>query len=124
MPKGAILTQEALEERSAYWQKVLRLQDWNIQAVVVRRRDMELECVQGECEPQLSNKRATIRLLDPVDYLPDNEWPQDMERTLVHELLHLHMEPFCYDLEGVENGLMEQAICCIADGLVALHRGR
>lgn len=124
MADEIILTQEQLEERLAYWQRVLRLQDWRVKARLVRERDFRNPGNQGECEWSLSTKVAIIRILDPVDYSPDCAWLQDMERTLVHELLHLHFAPFRAESDTAEDISQEQAIDCIATGLVALYRNQ
>jgi hypothetical protein len=118
------LTQEQLEERLAFWQKVLRLQDWRVRVRLVRQRDLRDPGNQGESEWVLENRAAVIRVLEPFDYPSDSVWPQDMERTLVHELLHLHFAPFDAEPDTAESIAQEQAIDCIATGLVALHRGQ
>lgn len=117
-----VLTKEELQERLAHWQKVLRLQDWDVKVVVVRASQMECGGNAGENTWQLSTKTALIKLCDPVDWPEDTRWEQDMEETLVHELLHLHMALFQPEHDTLEHAMMEQAICCIATGLVALHR--
>lgn len=72
-----------------------------------------------------THKTAVIKLLDPEDYDEDFfDEPQDHERSLVHELLHLHttyFEPGQDD--DLKDTMHEQAICLIADGLVRLKRG-
>src|SRR3990167_913265 len=81
---------EELETACTEWQKRLRLQDWIVKPKLFRGRDMKMEGCQGECEFQLKNKTAAIRILDAVDYSEDYIIEQDMDKTLVHELLHLH----------------------------------
>lgn len=115
-----ILTDEQLQERLTYWQKVLRLQDWDIRASIVRAWEMECHGA-GENQWQTSTKTSLIRICDQVDW-PPSQWPQDMEETLVHELLHLHMAAFQPEHGTLEHTMMEQAICCIATGMVTLHR--
>lgn len=119
-----ILTQEQLEEQLVYWQKVLRLQDWRIKARILRERDFCNPGSQGECDWSLSTKTAIIRILDPVDYSPDCAWPQDIEQVLVHELLHLHFASFDAESSTAERVAQEQAIDCIATGLVGLYRNQ
>lgn len=99
------------------WQEILRLQDWDVKVAVCRSRDFVVKEGQGECSWVLPAKRAVIKLLDPVDY-PEVRWEQDHERTLVHELLHLHMVPFKPDSDTLENDMMEQAICAISEALI------
>jgi hypothetical protein len=45
-----------------------------------------------------------------------------MEKTLVHELLHLHFAPFAAPDGTPEDTAQEQAIDLIAKALVAEHR--
>jgi hypothetical protein len=116
-------TNTEVQESCEQWQKVLRLQDWVIKAGIYRERDMHLGKCCGECEWNLKTKIATIRILDPIDY-PDNLiMDQDMEKTLVHELLHLHFGPLYADTDDTSiNDAQEQAIDCIANALVNISR--
>jgi len=115
------VTQEQLQALCQEWQAILRLQDWDVRCKIVRKRELEGERA-GECRWQLDTKQALIRILDPIDWPTDCEWPQDIEQTLVHELLHLHMAPFQPEHGTLEHVTMEQAIKSIATGLVRLRR--
>lgn len=118
-----ILTEEELQAKCKEWQKILRLQDWEIKIYVWRSRDMDLEGAVGEVEYNLDLKLASIHILDPVDYPSNLMVNQDMEATLVHELLHLHMAPFGNSEQGtLEKSMLEQAIESITRGLIDLHR--
>ncbi|MFD1450845.1 hypothetical protein [Oceanobacillus sojae] len=120
-----ILTEEQLQEKLAYWQKILRLSDWIITVRIARERDMNLSGCAGEISWSLNNKAASIRILDEIDCPQDLMYPQDMEKTLVHELLHLHLAPIS-DHFSNDNDIYtvfeEQAIDCIADALVRVSR--
>ncbi len=116
------MTEQELQALCSLWQKRLRLQDWTVVVRVVRRHEMALKDVQGECEWVLPRKQAVIRLLDPVDYVPERIVPQDMETDLVHELLHLYFAPFDADDGTLEEMHQEQAINAIGQALVALAR--
>jgi hypothetical protein len=114
-----ILTEEELRTKCAEWQKVLRLQDWIVVTKIKRGRDMSIPDVCGSCNWELTQRLAAINILDPIDYPPDAIAPNDMELTLVHELLHLHfaaVEPEGASVAG------EQAIESISWGLVNLAR--
>jgi len=113
---------EELQAACELWQKRLRLQDWIVKASICRARDMLKEGVNGECRWVLEKKMANVRILDPVDYPDDLMEPQDHERTLVHELLHLHFAPFDREYDENKDILIEQAIDSIAYGLVNLAR--
>lgn len=81
---------------------------------------MRLDGCNGECEWQLKTKIATIRILDPIDYPENLIIEQDMEKTLVHELLHLHFAPLYADTDDksiddahrVSQGDLQQELYC------------
>lgn len=105
------------------WQKILRLQDWIINASIERARDMHSTDVNGECSWQISKKMAKIKILDPIDYPPGLMEGQDMEITLVHELLHCHYAGFDnFESNTLENSMLEQSIEAISMALVKLKR--
>lgn len=70
------------------WQKRLRLQDWEITAVVVDQTEDGL--ASANALPKY--KSAKLTLLDPVKI--DKDWlgNKDLEVSIVHELLHLQAE--------------------------------
>ena len=45
----------------------------------------------GLLSPNNKRKEAIIGILDPGDWKKDTDFPHDMERTLIHELVHLHL---------------------------------
>ncbi|NWL89576.1 hypothetical protein DMN77_18675 [Paenibacillus sp. 79R4] len=114
-----ILTEDELRTKCTEWQKILRLQDWIVIPKIKRGRDMPIPDVCGSCCWDLTQRMAAINILDPIDYPPDAIVPNDMELTLVHELLHLHfaaVEPEGASIAG------EQAIESISWGVIALAR--
>lgn len=70
------------------WQKRLRLRDWDIKIAVKRARHMTLDNVAGEILWNLHSKEAVIHILDPID--DECMTDENIEHTIVHELLHLH----------------------------------
>lgn len=117
------VTIEELQDRCAYWQKVLRLQDWDIKLSVVRQ--WEIPDSWGTCDPHLSKKIATIKILDKLDDgEPGCSEAYDAEKTLVHELLHVHFEPFATkEDEGTPVEVAQhQVIHALSSALVALDR--
>lgn len=124
--RECILTLDELKELCAKWQEILRLQDWNIEIRISRARDFEVENACGECSWVLPRKEALIRILDPLDYSPNHVFPQDMERTLVHELLHLHFAEISEKAEAAGINIdtsLEQALHGIDGALANLRRG-
>lgn len=116
-----LLSDEQIKEKLPEWQKILRLQDWDVGVKLVRARDMG-EGNLGEVKTNSEHKRAEISLLDPVDHDPVRQISYDMEETLVHELLHLHFDPFLAKDETSEATAQEQAINAMATALVTLKR--
>jgi hypothetical protein len=117
--------EKQLNEDLDYWKKILRLQDWEININIEREKNMLLEGTEGTCSWDISNKRAQIQILDSIDYDEDFIWKQDMEETLVHELLHLHYGTFENFERGTqENTMMEQSIVIISKALINLKRQR
>ncbi|CAF1787884.1 hypothetical protein NRS6110_04448 [Bacillus subtilis] len=105
------------------WQTILRLQDWNVKCEIKRANDMLLKDVAGECNWDINSKVAAISILDPIDYPSDHLEQQDIEKTLVHELLHLHYAPFDqFENDSPEIVNIEQSINLISEALVNLRR--
>ena len=114
---------DELLESLAFWQSVLRLQDWTIDVRQVRGNGLNMVSDSvGRCRPVLTNKMATIGIIDPVDYDPECSFPLDQEWLLVHELLHLHLEPIAPDVNSPLNFCTEQALESITCGLISLKK--
>ena len=115
------MTQVELDNLVSYWQGMLRLRDWDVKINLVRGRDLD-QNTGGNCEWVLKRRTALIKILDPIDYPPEIQWPQDIEETIVHELLHLHFAPFDHTTDDADDIAREQAISMIASGFVGLRR--
>lgn len=100
------------------WQKVLRLQDWDVRITFARHFDIPERL--GQCSWILNKKAANIEILIPGDFNHSSEWRQDIEKTVVHELLHLHFAPI--DKDDSTEQPTEQAIEALAGGFVSLKR--
>lgn len=122
-PEAIILTEDEITVLCAEWQQILGLQDWDVKPGIYRASRFNVAEAQAECNWTLKKKTALIRILDPTDYPENIMWPQDLEQSLVHELLHLHMAPFDDTKSGSpEEIMMEQATDLIAKALVRLKR--
>lgn len=122
MNKEVILTEDELRQKCAEWQKILRLQDWIVNVSIKRSRDMSDGNLDAEIFITLPNRVASIYILDSIDYATSYE-AQDMERHLVHELLHIHLYPITGNFEdGLLQIAEEQAIEAISRGLIHLSR--
>ena len=96
---------------------------WNIALQICRERDMPIPNSQGTNQISLANEQALISILDSSDF-PNSPFTQDMEVSLVHELLHIPLryitEP---DTGSIEEILLEAFIERTARLLVLLSRG-
>jgi hypothetical protein len=73
------------------WQERMNLTDWHIQVNLVRPGALEPKTL-GNIHWNTDTKQATIGVLSAYDYkLPFSEMLEDMEFTVVHELVHLDL---------------------------------
>lgn len=107
-----------LSKVASRWQKILRLQDWQVDIDFYRARDFTNADALGECTFNINSREGFIKILDPIDY--DGEY--DLEWTVVHELLHLHFAQWtaANNYECPISG--EQAIDSIAQALTRLNK--
>lgn len=115
------MSEKELQELCSVWQKRLRLQDWDVFVEVVPKDKLRQES-QAECRHTLSKKIAHISIIREEDYPSRSMVPQDQERDLVHELLHLHFAPFCAGRGTLADDMQEQAVHAISCALVDLAR--
>jgi hypothetical protein len=120
------MSQEELDALLIEWQKRLRLQDWNVKIEVVPRS--RIEGANGECNYFADKKVATILIADACGqhYLSyvDDDHPEDVESTIVHELLHLHVDALMEaDSPKTIKRAEEQLIHLLTSAILTLKRG-
>ena len=79
----------------------------------------------GNIHWDMEKKTAILRVLDPADYrLPYREMLQDMEFTVVHELIHLELAPVLSDLQRSDANRREEehSVNHMAEALLKLDR--
>jgi hypothetical protein len=122
-PSPADMSQQAQQyvgERLAYWQQRLKLEDWRISVAPARRSELKPKTL-GAVRWDKGKKTAQIWVLDPSDYqLPFREMLDDMELTIVHELVHLELASL--PRSEASRSSEEHAVNGIADALLALDR--
>jgi hypothetical protein len=121
-----LLAERYAVERLSVWQKRLKLEDWNISLVVARATELKPKTL-GNIHWDTDKKTAIIRVLDPADYkLPFNEMLQDLEFTVVHELIHLELSPVLSPLQRNDANRREEehAVNHFADALLKLDRDK
>lgn len=113
--------QAELDAGLAEWQKRLRLQDWDIRAALKGSTDLESWGRNNVC---FDHHTSYIRMRD-AEGLLGCDWDAfgepDHEAILVHELLHIHVDPFCpKDKDSHAFAMMEQAVNTLSHCLVAM----
>jgi hypothetical protein len=82
---------EFVRERLKIWQERLDLTDWKIRVDMVRSSTLEPKTL-GNVHWDTDAKQATIAVQSSYDYtMPFHAMLDDMEFTIVHELVHLHL---------------------------------
>jgi len=114
------VTADDLAPLLEFWQRQLRIQDWDVRLSVVRYH--QIPGTLGQCKARVGSRQAIVSICDPDDIHPDASGAdRDPEVTLVHELLHV---AFPADMEdGTASTTQEQAIDATARALVLLRRG-
>lgn len=114
------MTSATLQKRGKYWQSRLRLTNWDVEFSF--KSAMDLDGAVGRCNFNLNAHHAFVNICPPqenTDPLPPN---QDIDVTLVHELLHLYLTPLFDGVKGAtafEESHREFAIDAIAQAIVA-----
>lgn len=113
---------DRLEEFLEEWKSILHLEQWDIELRRSRQIDFLEEDNQGEVTFNKVECQAIIRILDHIDWV-DTPFKQDMEKTLVHELLHLIYADFePEDSNSLQYTLWHRSIDSMARVLVSLKR--
>lgn len=116
----AALSQSYVTERLSVWQERLRLQDWKISVIMAHPSDLKPKTL-GNIHWDADKKSAVIRVLDASDYqLGCHDMLDDMEFTVVHELIHLELSSL--PRSDASRRDEEYAVNQIADALLALDR--
>jgi hypothetical protein len=112
------LAQRFMDDRLAVWRQRLKLDDWRIS--VAMTNDLPPKTLGG-IRWDKTKKSATIWTLDPSNYrLPFREMLEDMELTIVHELVHLELASL--PRGQASRSSEERAVDGIAAAMLALDR--
>lgn len=121
-----ILSQSFANEKLWLWQQRLNLKDWNITLEMARASELKPRTL-GNIHWDLDKKSALIHVLDPADYhMSFHDMLNDMEFTVVHELIHLELSPVLSPLPRSDANRRdeEHAVNQMADALLKLDRGQ
>ena len=117
----AYVPDDRIQALTHTWQQRLHLDEWNIETRIVRKSELKPDTL-GNLKWNLANHTAVIRVLSPLDYdMPAADVPEDMEYTVVHELIHLQLAVLPRDPNAKETE--EQVVNRLADALMALEKG-
>jgi hypothetical protein len=87
----AVIAREFVSRILRTWQDRLDLTNWRIRVNLVHPNALEPKTL-GNVHWDLGAKQATIGVLSSDDYtLPTPAMLDDMEFTIVHELVHIHL---------------------------------
>lgn len=113
-------TSEFLNTRLAFWQQRLNLGDWKLSVVSSRPADLKPETL-GNIHWDADKKTATVRVLSPADYrMACPAALDDMELTVVHELVHLTLSHLRSSNTNRDDE--EHAVVQISEALLKLDR--
>ena len=109
---------DAAEAVCHLWQRVLRLEDWDVEVKVLRGYDLG-EDTSAKINSFPPKKDAVLKLIDPRDHNPNWRPVDSVEVDIVHELLHLHFGPLSEYGNEAKRLAEEQAVNAISRALVA-----
>lgn len=116
-----IVNQDDLKTLCNKWQQILNLQHWDVFVKLCRLSEFDDYDSQGEIDYTIESGKSIIKIIDSADY-PQSPFMQDMEQTLVHELLHLKFSAFEPNINTLEYSFFENTINSLATTLVELSR--
>jgi hypothetical protein len=115
-----LLAESYVNERLALWQQRLNLKDWKISIIMSHPGDLKPKTL-GNIHWDADKKSAMIRVLDASDYkMTFRDMLDDMEFTVVHELIHLELSSL--PRSDASRRDEEHAVNQIADALLKLDR--
>jgi hypothetical protein len=118
--EAARKAEQFVNERLSVWSKRLNLDGWQISVVMTRHDDLKTNTLGG-IRWDKTKKSAVIKVQDASDYrLPFGEMLNDMEFTIVHELVHLELASLPRSEASRSNE--EHAVNQIAEALLRLDR--
>ncbi len=109
-----------IHQKLAIWLKRMNMEDWNIKARLVRTNELETNTL-GNSHWDLDEKTATIHVLSSYDYkLPFPAMLDDMEVTVLHELVHIELASL--PRSEASRGSEEHAVVELTAALLRLAR--
>jgi hypothetical protein len=114
------LARRFVNEKLDEWRHRLGLEDWRISGVMTRRSELK-HGTRGMVRWDKRKRSAVVWVMDAADYrVPVHEMLDDMEFTVVHELLHVALASL--PRSEASRRSEEQAVNQIAEALLSLAR--
>jgi hypothetical protein len=114
------LAETYIHEKLPYWQHRLALEGWNVSILSVRSTDLRPRTL-GNVHWDKENETAVIRVLDACDYqMPMRATLNDLEFTIVHELIHLELASL--PRSEASRSDEEHAVNRLAEALIKLEQ--
>lgn len=128
--------QSTAEARLAYWKRILNLNDWEIEiayaspSFIKTHFKIDLgEWDMATCSRQYHYKKAAIYIRDSAINEPlQPNVERDDERTLVHELVHLHLDEVSFGIKRDvwkskhNRDVLERVVEMIARSIINAYR--
>lgn len=115
-----LVSEEMVNSWIRVWQKRLSLEEWKIDAKVVRIWELPQNAV-ANIHWSIPTKKATVKVLNSVDStLKKSEVVDDTELSVVHELIHLSMAKLPLDPNHTDQE--EETVKRISTALLALEK--
>lgn len=99
------------------WQKILRLEDWDIEIAIVRESESESQGSLAYIATKGNAKTARLTLINPIDWAQKQVSGKEIEDTLVHELVHLYFREAGIEYADNEEHVVE----CATRALMSLR---
>ncbi len=85
------MTQKKLEFFVRKWQKTLGLQDWEIEIRHTHHSNLS-GGRSADVQMNLDAREALVQIIEPGHYYHWNNKEQDVEKDIVHELIHIPLQ--------------------------------
>jgi hypothetical protein len=121
--EGESIAKHFIMERLQVWQERLSLDDWKISIELVRRQKLDPDTL-GNVHWDTDNRQGSIGVLSTRDYpaMPFRDMLDDMELTVVHELVHIHLASL--PRSEASRGREERAADQLSRALLKLAKSR
>ena len=120
------MTQKKLEQLVRKWQRILRLQDWEMEVKQVGHNDFLEDGRCAQLEASANQRAAIIKIIKPDQFRMWNDKKQDIELDIVHEQAHIYFQTIArYARAEEEEALkvaIENAAEIFSEALVMLDR--